>query len=200
MKKVYLCLAVALILVLCSACGKTLKDDMDIPIDTDKESESVTSERLNQNIQISSEDADQDFSNAAEFNSVAEDNTENSQETEGMEEQMHPVQGSEEVQNLRQRMEDFCQAYFHGDAEAVKDFLSASYSGDIDVYENPEEVENMDMRDITGLTGISGLSDTENYTLSKPFIVQGDDSLTYLSVTFVIENGEWKVSFYGLDK
>ena len=107
---------------------------------------------------------------------------------------------SEEVQNLRQRMEDFCRAYFHGEAETVKGFLSASYSNDIDVYGNPEEAETMDMRDITGLAGISGLPDTEEYTLSKPFIVPGEDSLTYLSVTFVNENGEWKVSFYGLEK
>lgn len=90
--------------------------------------------------------------------------------------------------------------YFHGEAETVKGFLSASYSNDIDVYGNPEEAETMDMRDITGLAGISGLPDTEEYTLSKPFIVPGEDSLTYLSVTFVNENGEWKVSFYGLEK
>ena len=146
------------------------------------------------------------LSNAAVENNPAEDNaasqaaivddTQGSGEAEESEE----AKESEEVQNLRQRMEDFCQAYFHGDAEAVKDFLSASYSNDIDVYGNPEEAETMDMRDITGLAGISGLSDTENCTLSKPFIVPGEDSLTYLSVTFVIENGEWKVSFYGLEK
>lgn len=116
------------------------------------------------------------------------------------------AQGSEEaeesgeVQNLRQKMEDFCQAYFHGDPEAVKEFLSASYSGDIDVYQNPEEAETMDMQDITGLNGISELSNSERYTLSKPFIVPGEDTLTYLSVTFVNENGEWKVSGYGLEK
>ena len=107
---------------------------------------------------------------------------------------------SGEVQDLRQRMEDFCQAYFHGDAEAAKGFLSASYSGDIEVYGNPEEAETMDMRDIAGLDGIGELSDTERYTLSKPFLVPGEDSLTYLSVTFVSENGEWKISGYGLEK
>ena len=135
----------------------------------------------------------------AETNSVTENNTENSQEAKGMEEQKLSTQGSEEVQNLRQIMEDFCQAYFRGDTETVKGYLSASYSDDLDVYENPEEVENMDMRDITGLDGISEL-DAEKYNLSKPFVVSGEDSLTYLSVTFVLENGEWKVSYYGLEK
>ncbi len=200
MKNVYVCFAVTLILVLCCACGKTSKGNMDNTIDTDKKSDRVLSENSDQNIQISPKDEDHDISNAAESNSAAEDNTENSQETKGMEEQMPSIQGSEEVQNLRQKMEDFCQAYFNGDAEAVKGFLSASYSNDIDVYGNPEEVENMDMRDVIGLVGISGLSDTEKYTLSKPFIVPGEDSLTYLSVTFAIENDEWKVSGYWLEK
>ncbi len=127
---------------------------------------------------------------------VITDDAQNSGEAEESEE----VKENEKVQNLRQRMEDFCQAYFHGDTETVKGFLSASYSNDIDVYGNPAEAETIDMRDITGLTGISGLSDTEKYILSKPFIAPGEDSLTYLSVTFVFENGEWKVSFYGLEK
>ncbi len=144
------------------------------------------------NAAVEDNPADDDVTSQA----VIADDTQGSGETEESEE----AKESEEVQNLRQRMEDFCQAYFHGDAEAAKGFLSASYSGDIDVYGNSEETETMDMRGIAGLDGISELSDSERYTLSKPFIVPGEDSLTYLSVTFVNENGEWKVSGYGLEK
>ena len=149
-----------------------------------------TNEISEQSTQVSQEDAGYAYINDTVYKPAAEGSAEDSEETKE----------SEEVQNLRQRMEDFCQAYFHGDMETVKEFLSASYSGDIDVYENPEEAASMDMRDITGLTDINGLSDTEKYTLSKPFIAPGEDSLTYLSVTFVNENGAWEVNGYGLEK
>ena len=71
----YLVTAVSAAVIAMSACS------------TRKESDSVTSERLNQNIQISSENANQDFSNVSESNSVVEDNTENGQDTKKLEEQ-----------------------------------------------------------------------------------------------------------------
>ena len=101
---------------------------------------------------------------------------------------------------MQQKMEDFCQAYFVGDTESVKGFLSDSFDSDIEVYGRPEEIEEIDMRDITGLTGVNELLDSETYILSKPFIISGEDSLTYLTVSFINENGEWKISSYGLEK
>ncbi len=74
-KRMYLVTAVSAAVIAMSACS------------TRKESDSVTSERLNQNIQISSENANQDFSNVSESNSVVEDNTENGQDTKKLEEQ-----------------------------------------------------------------------------------------------------------------
>lgn len=106
----------------------------------------------------------------------------------------------EETQSLRQKMEDFSDAYFNGGAKAVKEFLSASFGGNIEVYDNAKQIEKIDKREIMGLDGINGLEASEKYTLSQPFIVSGEDTLTYLSVTFISENGEWKVSGYGLEK
>ena len=74
-KRMYLVTAVSAVVIAMSACS------------TRKESDSVTSERLNQNIQISSENVNQDFSNVSESNSVVEDNTENNQDTKKLEEQ-----------------------------------------------------------------------------------------------------------------
>ncbi len=132
--------------------------------------------------------------------SVAESNTENNEETKESGGQLPSAQVSEEVQNLRQKMEDFCQAYFSGDIEGVKEFLTDTYSWDIDVYENPGEVKEMETKELTGLDGISELSESEEYWLSQPFVAPGEDSRTYLSVGFIYENGEWKVTFYGLEK
>ena len=40
----------------------------------------------------------------------------------------------------------------------------------------------------------------EEYSQSVEFVAPGEDSFTYLSVEFVKENGEGKVSSYGLEK
>lgn len=125
--------------------------------------------------------------------------SETSQKKESSEKNNQTKKG-EEVQDLKQKMEDFCQAYFHGDSEAVKGFLSDSFSWDVEVYEKPEEVDEIDIRDTKGLTDVSELIDSEEYVLSKPFIIPGEDSFTYLTVSFLNENGEWKISSYGLEK
>ena len=54
--------------------------------------------------------------------------------------------------------------------------------------------------DVRGLKDINALEASEEYTLSKPFIAEGEDTWTYLSATFINENGEWKISGYGLEK
>lgn len=163
-KKLCLMAAILLVILAFSAC-------------------SVNEENPEQNNQTLLEDDSQDSLNNSEskFESMAESNTENNEETKEIEEQLPSIQVSEEVQNLRQKMEDFCQAYFSGDIEDVKEFLTDPYSWDIDVYENPEEVKNMETKDITGLAGISELSDSEKYCLSQPFEVPGEDSWTCLS-------------------
>ncbi len=105
-----------------------------------------------------------------------------------------------EVQNLKQKMEDFSNAYFSGNGELVKDYLASAFSQDIEVYENPQQTKITDMQDIKGLDGISTLHVSEKYTLSKPFITSNEDTWTYLCATFINENGEWKISGYGLEK
>lgn len=58
----------------------------------------------------------------------------------------------------------------------------------------------MEIKKLTGLAGISELSNPEKYSLSQLFEVPGEDSWPCLTVKFVYENGEWKVSGYGLGK
>ncbi len=105
-----------------------------------------------------------------------------------------------EVQYLKQRMRDFSKAYFTGDTVAIKEFLSASFDGDIEVFEDPQQANKMITLDVRGLKDINALEASEEYTLSKPFIAEGEDTWTYLSATFINENGEWKISGYGLEK
>lgn len=107
---------------------------------------------------------------------------------------------SEEVLSLEERMDTLCQAYFEGDTDAIKVFLTDNYSWDIDVYDNPEHADEVEIIGINGLNSINELDASDEYILSLSFINPGEDTLTYLTVEFVNENGSWKVSHYGLEK
>lgn len=54
--------------------------------------------------------------------STVENNAENDEKIKKSEEQIPSTQVSEEVQSLQQKTENFCQAYFSGDIEGVKEF------------------------------------------------------------------------------
>lgn len=179
-KKTYLVTIMVLIILALSACS----DQETIDYST------VETSQNEENLEQNNQDLPEDSLKNSESESVGENNIENSEESEK----------SAEVQNLQQKMEDFCQAYFNGDLEAVKGFLSESFSWDVEVYESLEDIEDIDMRDTTGLKDVSELVASEKYTLSKPFIIPGEDTMTYLTVVFVNEDGEWKVSGYGLEK
>ncbi len=179
-KKTYLATMIMLTMLTFSACS----DQETIDYST------VETSQNEENPEQDNQDLPEDSLKDLESESAALNNAENSEESEK----------SEEVQNLQQKMEDFCQAYFNGDSEAVQGFLSESFTWDVEVYEGSEDVEDIDMRDITGLKDVSELAASEKYILSKPFIIPGEDTMTYLTVIFINEDGEWKVSGYGLEK
>lgn len=100
---------------------------------------------------------------------------------------------------LRTRMTEFYTAYFNGDTEGIRQYLSDSFSGTPEVYDAPDTAADIQIRAVRGLDSVTEDASDE-CGLSLEFTAPGDDSFTYLSVTFVKENGEWKVSSYGLEK
>lgn len=100
---------------------------------------------------------------------------------------------------LRTRMTEFYTAYFNGDTEGIRQYLSDSFSGTPEVYDAPDTAADIQIRAVRGLDSVTEDASGE-CGLSLEFTAPGDDSFTYLSVTFVKENGEWKVSSYGLEK
>lgn len=79
--------------------------------------------------------------------------------------------------------------------------MTEDYSWDVEVYEDLERADEVEItRAIKGLDNVDAEGSADNYTLSLEFRNPDEDSFTYLTAEFVKENGEWKISSYGLEK
>lgn len=105
-----------------------------------------------------------------------------------------------QTKELVQTMTSFYEAYFSRDKLTLMSHLVENYPWSIEMYEDPEHVDEVEIKGIKGLSGIDEISLTKQYTLSLEFINPGEDSFTYLTVIFEHENDSWKVNFYGLEK
>lgn len=104
------------------------------------------------------------------------------------------------TQELGGLMTTFGQAYFNGDTDTIEKLLINGYEWDIEVYESPEQVDEMEIMQIKGLQQIDEQQLLDKYELSIEFQIPNEDSLTYLSVTWENVEGIWKISGYGLEK
>lgn len=94
----------------------------------------------------------------------------------------------------------FMKAYYSGDKDAVKQYLSDSHSGNIDVYTDYESAEPV----IHAIKGLDNLVLDmaywgELYPSVEFKITSDSDYYMYLSMTLAWENNQWKVSDYGLE-
>ena len=107
---------------------------------------------------------------------------------------------SAEAKALRGVMTAFYTAYFHGDEEGIRQYLSADFSGTPETYAAPETAGDIEIREIRGISDVPESDPSGECSLALEFVAPGEDSFTYLSAAFVKENGEWKISSYGLEK
>ena len=104
------------------------------------------------------------------------------------------------AQELEGQMATFGQAYFKGDVDAIEELLIDDYEWEIEVYESPDQVDEIDILQIKGLQQIDESQLIDQYELSIEFRIPNEDSLTYLSVTWENVEETWKVNGYGLEK
>ena len=104
------------------------------------------------------------------------------------------------AQELEKLMTTFGQAYFSGDIKEIKELLIDDYEWEIEVYESPDQVDEIEIMQIKGLQQIDENQLLDKYELSIEFWIPNEDSLAYLSVTWKNVEGAWKVSGYGLEK
>lgn len=102
------------------------------------------------------------------------------------------VQRSEDMRELEEIMIVFGEAYFAGDEDTIRQYLVKSLQDQkITIF----DVGEPEIRGIKVNSNIDG-----KWLLSLEFREPEEDSLTYLEVNFIKEDGDWKVSWYGLGK
>lgn len=95
---------------------------------------------------------------------------------------------------LRSFVESFAETYLEGDLETIIPYLSDTFSGWTSSYSGTAQLEEVSVwHDGTYPDGsYAGATVT--------LLPEGGDSYEYLSMELVMEEGSWKVSFYGLEK
>lgn len=122
-------------------------------------------------------------------------------DTEGrvVREESIPVK-TEDAQALKHLMKNFYEAYFAGDEKALRACLRRDFNGNVTVYDRPQEADQTDIRGVKGLDTVLSHTSFDKCSLSLEFRYPDEDSYTYLTVSFVKEEGEWKAESYGLEK
>ena len=104
---------------------------------------------------------------------------------------------SEELEEL---MTTFYQAYFAGDVDAVRNLVVEDYAWSLDIYGDLAHADEVEILQLKGPQAVNVPDYTEGYDMSLELRIPGEDSLTYLSATWVRENDSWKIKGYGLEK
>lgn len=116
----------------------------------------------------------------------------NVDETSLESEQADITQQSEDIRELEDIMTAFCEAYFAGDEDTIRQYRVKSLRDQrVTIF----DVGEPEIRGIKVNVNVDG-----RWALSLEFREPGKDSLTYLYVTFVKEDGDWKVDSYGIGR
>jgi len=104
---------------------------------------------------------------------------------------------SADAQEIKNLVEEFAEAYFSGNIEAVQRLLPENYDWDIDVYEGTGAIS-----DIT----LKGLPETEEQSEGTVLTISVEhrnsdfeDMLQYLTIELIKQNDRWEIQFYGLE-
>ena len=114
----------------------------------------------------------------------------------GSEETGTSIEGAD-IQEMKDIIEEFATCYFGGDAVALQKYLTSSYQGDIDTYEGAGTADNFTIK---GLPNVGERNVNNQWEVSLEFMDSEEDSYTYLTFSFVKQEGDWKVQSYSLEK
>ena len=109
----------------------------------------------------------------------------------------HAKAGSAEGEAIHETAEAFAEAYFGGDADALRAYLADTFEGKAETYEGTGTVEVLAVR---GLGTEENLPAGSTKEISLEFLDSTEDSYTYLTLGFVKQAEGWKVQWYGLEK
>ena len=102
---------------------------------------------------------------------------------------------SVDAQEIERIVTEFCTAYFGGDLDSIKSFLTDQYIWDIDVYEN--SANEVEITSVKGMEDIGEKNIDDVCVVSVEYKEKGMDTYVYLTVEFIKTDKGWKIEFYG---
>lgn len=102
---------------------------------------------------------------------------------------------SVDAQEIEGIVMEFCAAYFGGDSDSVKYFLTDQYIWDMDVYGN--SADKVEVTAVKGLEDIGEKNIDDVCVVSVKYKEEGMDTYGYLTVEFIKTDKGWKIEFYG---
>lgn len=94
---------------------------------------------------------------------------------------------------------NFAGAYFQNNPEVMKQYLTEPYDFSLDTYSDGYAVTDIQFQGFNGVQPMDAFS--ESCVASVQFRETAEsDSFTYLTIEMQKQDGQWRVSFYGLEK
>ncbi|MCM1111667.1 MAG: hypothetical protein NC399_00280 [Muribaculum sp.] len=102
---------------------------------------------------------------------------------------------SADAQKIEGIITEFCAAYFEGDLDSIKSFLTDPYIWDVNVYEN--SADKVKVMAVKGLEDIGEKNIDDVCVVSVEYKEDGMDAYVYLTVELIKTDKGWKIEFYG---
>lgn len=103
--------------------------------------------------------------------------------------------GAADHQEIQSIVDEFAVAYFDGDADTIRKFLADTYEGNISTYQGTGTISDLTVK------GLSDVDEqrTENVVSLEYRDSDNADTFRYLTFTFVRQEDDWKIQFYGME-
>ena len=109
-----------------------------------------------------------------------------------------PTEAENDAVEVEQLLISFAKAYLNGDEGWVRQLLADSYQEEVTVRKSDKDAIEVQIK---GLENINEWATGDSCIASIQYLDSPEsDSYEYLSLELVKQDGEWKVSFYGVEK
>lgn len=107
---------------------------------------------------------------------------------------------SEDAKEVQDIAETFSAAYFSGDVEEIKKYLTDPYDWDVEVYSNPEKSADISVIAINGISDIGNKNVDDICVISMQYKQSpSDDTVQSLTIELIKKSEGWKIQFYGIE-
>ena len=162
---------------------------------TDKDTDDVPQKVYQENSLEQSLQEVPEASVAMKEEAPASTSDETLQETQGVTAENNPY--SADAQEIEEIVTEFYTAYFDGNLDSIKPFLTDQYIWDMDVYGN--SADKVEVTAVKGLEDIGEMKIDDVCVVSVEYKEDGMDTYVYLTVEFIKTDKGWKIEFYGSD-